>query len=147
MKFSPPERTSENAASGSTNKTSAQAAKSAPAAAGSQKGWVKPEKVKAVQGEGKKKEKEKAPAAAAAAPAPAGGAPAASAPAPAAAGPTLTKGTPEDHAALQAAKELVMKLKAEKGDKGAIDAAVAEMLRLKDVCGEVAPAKDKKKKK
>jgi len=37
-----------------------------------------------------------------------------------------------------------MDLKAAKADKGEIDAAVKEMLRLKDVCGEVAPPKKKK---
>ncbi|CAD7972046.1 unnamed protein product [Amoebophrya sp. A120] len=62
-----------------------------------------------------------------------------------AAGSGPTKGTPEELAALQAAKDKVRELKTAGAEKGLIEAAVAEMKRLKDVCGEVDPPKKKKK--
>ena len=53
--------------------------------------------------------------------------------------------TPEQLAALQAAKDKVAALKKEKASKEQIDAAVADMKKHKEICGEVeAPKKDKK---
>lgn len=55
------------------------------------------------------------------------------------------KGTPEDQAALAAIKDKVRELKASGAAKEQIEAAVSEMKRLKDVCGEIDPPKKKKK--
>eukprot|EP00392_Amoebophrya_sp_AT5.2_P015672 g15887.t1 len=57
---------------------------------------------------------------------------------------TLTR-TPEELAALQAAKDRVRELKTAGAEKADVEAAVAEMKRLKEVCGEVDPPKKKKK--
>lgn len=56
-------------------------------------------------------------------------------------------GSAEDMAALEAQKAKVMDLKKAKADKAEIDAAVAELLRLKALCGEEVPSKQDKKKK
>ncbi|CAD7936181.1 unnamed protein product [Amoebophrya sp. A25] len=69
----------------------------------------------------------------------------AAAPAAAPAAGAELKGTPEEQAALQAAKDKVRELKAAGADKAAVEAAVADMKRLKEVCGEVDPPKKKKK--
>ena len=95
-------------------------------------------RLKAVCGDtGKPAKGGAAPAAAAAKPAPAAAAPAAS-------GGAYPKGTPADHAALDAAKAKVVELKKQKASKDEIQPALNEMLRLKDVCGEVPPPKKKK---
>ena len=53
--------------------------------------------------------------------------------------------TPEQLAACQAAKDKVVQLKKDKAPKEEVEAAVAEMKRHKEICGEVeAPKKDKK---
>ena len=53
--------------------------------------------------------------------------------------------TPDQLAALQAAKDKVAALKKEKAPKEEVEAAVAEMKKHKEICGEVeAPKKDKK---
>ncbi|CAD7939631.1 unnamed protein product [Amoebophrya sp. A120] len=54
--------------------------------------------------------------------------------------------SPEDLAKLQAAKDLVAKLKADKASDEEIQAAVAEMKRLKEVCGEKELSKAERKK-
>ena len=57
-----------------------------------------------------------------------------------------TKGTPEELEALAAAKVKVAELKKSGADKDTVQAAVQELLRLKEICGEAAPSKDKKAK-
>jgi hypothetical protein len=56
-----------------------------------------------------------------------------------------TSGTPEEHAALDAQKALLIKMKADKAPKADIDVAVAELKRLKTVCGDVGPAPKQEK--
>ena len=88
---------------------------------------MKPEKVKPVQNApGSKKDKKKDADKKSGAP-----------PAAAASGAAgASKGTPEEQAALEAQKLKVRDLKAAKAPKEEITAAVAELLRLKKVCGE-----------
>lgn len=68
--------------------------------------------------------------------------------APAAAAPTAASANakPEDLAALEAQKLKVRDLKTAKADADEVTAAVAELKRLKELCGEVDPPKKGKKK-
>jgi len=52
---------------------------------------------------------------------------------------TQTIGTPEEHAALEAQKALLIQMKTDKAPKAEIDVAVLELKRLKVVCGDTGP--------
>lgn len=50
---------------------------------------------------------------------------------------------PEDIALLEAHKKKIVDMKAAKASKEELGPAIEELKRLKDLCGEVAPAKKK----